>query len=344
MEKNYDFLEVIEKLKLDMLESSTLREDSLKLKSGIKRVDSSFKALFEVKEQFIELIKTFIKEDWVNEIDKEDIELTTNEFIMEDAHRRSSDIVYKIKINGNDLYFFLLELQSVVDKKMPYRLLEYMFEIWRRFKDDKKLPIVIPCVLYTGKSRWRVGDFHSLFNDDERLKKYIPNFEYILIDVNRYDDNELLRIANLISSVFFLNKATGGEEAIERLQMVVDNVSNIRQEQQRNFIRWNETMFRNDNLVYNYFEENIDEEVCNMSFAEYVPEMIEIWKEEGETRGIKKEKIASIKRLLSYKLKGIINVDIIQLIDEAPLEKLDEIEKKIFEISSWEEVEEIIKS
>lgn len=348
MEKDYDFLEAIEKLKLDMSGICTLGENTPKLKAGIKRADSSFKALFEVKSHFVELVKTFIKEDWVNEINEEDIELTTNEFILEDAHKRTSDLVYKVKIDGKELYFFLLELQSSVDYKMPYRLLEYMFEIWRRFEKKDKLPIIIPCVVYTGQAKWNVGDFRSLFDGDERLKKYIPNFEYILIDVNRYSDEELLNIANLISSVFFVNKTKGGNDSIKRLEAVVENVSKISQEQQSAFIRWSETMLGKNNDVYNYFEENIEKEVENMAFADYVPEMIEILKEEGRVEGIRKgiaqEKLNSIKRLLNYKLKSGINNEVVKLINEASLDKLDEVERKIFEISSWEEVEEIIKS
>lgn len=126
---------------------------------------------------------------------------------------------------------------------MPYRLLEYMFEIWRRFEKKDKLPIIIPCVLYTGQAKWNVGNFRSLFDGDDSLKKYIPNFEYILIDVNRYSDEELLNIANLISSVFFLNKTKDDGDAIERLEIVVKNVSKKCEEEQRAFIKWSKTMF-----------------------------------------------------------------------------------------------------
>ena len=46
---------------------------------------------------------------------------------------------------------------------------------------------------------------------------------------------------------------------------------------------------------YNYFEENIEKEVENMAFADYVPEMIEILRGEGEARGISKGKIIGIR-------------------------------------------------
>lgn len=85
-----------------------------------------------------------------------------------------------------------------------------------------------------------------------------------------------------------------------------------------------------------------------MAFANYIPKMIENWKGEGRVEGIRKgitqEKLNWIKRLLNYKLKSGINNEVEELINKASLDKLDEMERKIFEISSWEEVEEIIKS
>lgn len=137
------------------------------------------------------------------------------------------------------------------------------------------------------------------------------------------------------------------KSGIKRLEAVVENVSKIRKEQQSAFIRWSETMLSKNKDVYNYFEENIEKEEEKMSFADYVPEMIEILREEGEVRGISKgiaqEKLNSIKRLLTYKLKSEIDNEVVELLNEAPLNKLDEIEKKIFEITALEEVKEILK-
>ena len=39
-------------------------------------------------------------------------------------------------MDGNEVYFYLLELQSTVDFQMPYRLLCYMVEIWRSVLKD----------------------------------------------------------------------------------------------------------------------------------------------------------------------------------------------------------------
>jgi len=116
--------------------------------------DKSLKSLFEVKKQFIELLKTFVKESWVEELNEENIELADKEFIMQNVHETTADLIYRVK--DEDIYFILLEFQSTEDKKMPYRLLSYILEIWRRYENKDNLPVVIPCVLYTGNTKWKV--------------------------------------------------------------------------------------------------------------------------------------------------------------------------------------------
>ena len=56
-----------------------------------------------------------------------------------------------------------------------------------------------------------------------------------------------------------------------------------------------------------------------------------------------KEKVAFIKRLLVKKLRVQPTNVIKGLIESASEKQLDSIEDKIFEISSWEEIEDIIK-
>ena len=163
--------------------------------------DKSLKSLFDVKNHFIELLKTFVKEKWVKDLTEEKIELADKEFITENMHETRADLIYRVK--DENIYFILLEFQSTVDRRMPYRLLSYMFEIWRRY-EDKKLPVVIPCVFYTGNKKWNKKTFRELFDVNKELKKYIPDFEYILIDVNNYTDKELLETSNLVSSIVYM--------------------------------------------------------------------------------------------------------------------------------------------
>ena len=110
-------------------------------------------------------------------------------------------MVYKLRLAGQDVYFYLLlELQSTVDSMMPFRLLMYMVEIWRHYwfnevggKGSFSLPVIVPCVLYNGKGNWTAGtSFGRCQAGFALFKKHALDFNYILIDVNRYDKEQLL--------------------------------------------------------------------------------------------------------------------------------------------------------
>ncbi|WCN36230.1 hypothetical protein [Aneurinibacillus uraniidurans] len=59
---------------------------------------------------------------------------------------------------------------------------------------------------------------HELFDD------YVLNFSYILLDVNRYSEEELLEVSNLIGTVFLLDQ-NGDEESLRnRLRKLASSV------------------------------------------------------------------------------------------------------------------------
>ena len=136
--------------------------------------------------------------------------------------------IYKVKIDGKEVYFYLLELQSTVDFQMPYRLLLYMVEIWRSIlkdmgskeaeKKDFKLPVIVPCVLYNGENNWTVvRSFRETLVRNEDFGEFVLDFKYILFDVRRYSDEILLNLANVIGAAFFVDKTKDKEELLVRL-------------------------------------------------------------------------------------------------------------------------------
>ncbi len=127
--------------------------------------DTGYKYLLETKRIFVQLLRSFVKQGWVDKIDESGIERINKTFITQGFKKKEADIVYKVKIDGQEVFFYiLLELQSTVDFQMPFRLLQYMLEIWRKLLQDTKkketerkafrLPMIVPCVLYNGKGKW----------------------------------------------------------------------------------------------------------------------------------------------------------------------------------------------
>jgi len=344
----YDVYERIDRI------CSVIRESTVNYQVTQEK-DKSLKSLFEVKRQFVQLIKTFVKESWTEKLTEDNIELADKEFIMSNMHETRADLIYRVK--DEDIYFILLEFQSTEDGKMPYRLLSYILEIWRRYENNDKLPVVIPCVLYTGNTEWKIKTLRSLFDVSEEIEKYIPDFEYILIDVNRYTDEELMETANLVSSVIYMAKSKDKNEVADKLRNIISLVGKLDEKEQDAFIKCAEGMFyRYNSVVYDYFEENFKkEEEKDMALIDLIPGAIEIFRDEGRTEGFARgkdegrdegrliEKRSMLVNILTKKLGSEPNRKLLMLIGNSSKDSLDKIEEKIFEIMSWKEVEEMIK-
>lgn len=123
--------------------------------------DKGYRQLLSDKRVFLELLKTFVRETWVEAIDEKDLILVNKSYVLQDFSEKEADIVYRLKTKDRNVIFYvLLELQSTVDYLIPFRLLLYMVEIWREIytntpqheRESKhfRLPPIIPAVLYNG--------------------------------------------------------------------------------------------------------------------------------------------------------------------------------------------------
>lgn len=340
-----DFSKELEKLRAfgDMF-ITTLKEESVIL--GREEIhnyhDKGYKYLLSIKKNFLEFIRTFMEINLDEEIIEENITLLDKEFITIDFDKRESDLIYEVKLKDKKVYFILLEIQSSVDRKMAYRLLNYMVEIWRKCESNRKknktfsLPKIIPCVLYTGKNKWTSPiEFKNLYEDIEGNEEYLLNFKYILIDVHRYNSNDLLKMGSILSSAFYMEKSE--RKTIEkRFNTLLGSLKYADKEEIEIFMRWLTSVF----VIDEEKRERIDEKFIRRD--EPMSNLTRIARSiynDGEERG----RITSIKKLLSYKLKISLDSECMELINNISLPKLEEIERKIFEITSWKEVEELIR-
>ena len=153
---------------------------------------------------------------------------------MQDFSDKEADIVYRLRLRGTEVIFYvLLELQSTVDHTMPFRLLQYMVEVWRdvynntpereRMRKGFRLPAIVPAVLYNGKKGWTASrNFREYQSGHERFAGRLLDFSYILFDVVRYDEEDLYRAANVVSSVFYLDQTVDPRELVGRIRKLAD--------------------------------------------------------------------------------------------------------------------------
>ena len=170
--------------------------------------DSGYKRLFKNKSIFRQLIETFVREDFIKDFDFDDCEIIDKSFVSAHYKATESDIIYKTKLKGKEAYIFvLIEFQSTVDNFMPLRILNYITNFYMDYvqsnKGIKKLPALFPIMLYNGDAQWTAPvSILDLIENNEFLGRFAINFEYFKIAENEYSEEDLLKIKNIVSTLF----------------------------------------------------------------------------------------------------------------------------------------------
>ena len=186
--------------------------------------DTGYKKLFSDKRFFRQLLETFVDLDWVKDIDFDSCELLDKSFIADHYKETESDIIYKVKLREQDLYIIiLLEFQSTIDRFMSLRFLNYISNFLMDFVQSAKqkpraLPAVFPLLLYNGDKKWTAPQaIDQLIDGNELLGNYGIRFQYFKIAENEFSKEKLLKISNLISTLFLAEAYYDPKELEERL-------------------------------------------------------------------------------------------------------------------------------
>jgi len=216
--------------------------------------DKGYKYLLSSKRAFLELLRSFVPRDWVQQIDEAHLFRPDKSYILQDFKDKEADLVYVLKRSEQDdqpeiIFYVLMELQSTVDYQMPYRLLLYQVEIWRDLlknikpqeaaRKDFRLPPIVPIVLYNGKAPWTAAQtFRQTLAGEDLFGEELLNFRYILIDVHRMSEPALFQWSNLMGAVFYLDQSDSLADILQRLQTLIGTIQRLSPEQQQLFFTW----------------------------------------------------------------------------------------------------------
>jgi len=67
--------------------------------------DLGYKDLFAKKDTFLHFLKKYIRANWVNEINEDDLILMDKSFILTDYKDKEADVIYRCKLKGKDIIF-----------------------------------------------------------------------------------------------------------------------------------------------------------------------------------------------------------------------------------------------
>lgn len=288
--------------------------------------DKSYKTLFSNKEIFLNLINDFTDQKWKDKITSDDLTLINKSFILSDYEEIESDVIYEAKIDNEDIIFYvLLEFQSSIDHSMPIRLLMYMVEIWREKlksltkdtikKKDFKLPAIVPIVTYNGKDKWTVPtQFKEKVLHHDLFDNKLLNFEYVLLDINRFDKEFLIQKESISSAIFLLDQKVDYREFLKRLATIVKAFDNLTSAERLELKNWLSRTL-NDEIkdvaidILDSDKKEVDKMTANITLTinELKEEAIRQGMQKGMAEGIEKATLQIAKNML---MAGV-SIDII---------------------------------
>jgi len=173
--------------------------------------DKYVKFNLSIKSNAVEFFTSYFPNEILKLTDFDTLEISKNSFVDKELKEYFSDILYTVNIAGSNSYIYILfEHKSYNDSLTIIQTLKYIINIWElHLKQNKvkskykirKLPIVLPVLLYHGKEKFSSGKqlIDNMEGPIKELAQFIPNFELLLYDLSDYSDDELRGNAETIT-------------------------------------------------------------------------------------------------------------------------------------------------
>ena len=137
------------------------------------------------------------------------------------TEERNSDIVKKVHLKNNSFFIVsLIEHKSDVDYNVIMQVFRYITFIWEDYKKEQeklhagisktegfRYPPVLPVIFYDGAENWTAAvRLHDRVLLSDILGKYIPDYHCLLIQLNEYSNEELMKKRDELSILMLIDK------------------------------------------------------------------------------------------------------------------------------------------
>lgn len=226
------------------IQSKRKRDTSYYPEMHTKDVNS--REIFKNSQLASQFLKNYTNIPLFANVNPEDIEDVSSKYRAFLGVEYESDTIKKVYIRKKDgtlereVYVIsLIEHKSNVDYDVSMQLLRYMTAIWQEYKKNRekeikniskrkdfRYPLIVPIVYYEGTKKW-TADIHlrDRIEFSEQMEKYIPDFEYQIIGVNQYTNEELSRKHDEMSLIMLINKIQTPED-YEEFRKLSDELIN----------------------------------------------------------------------------------------------------------------------
>lgn len=195
--------------------------------------DKLFKATFSRPDVVVSLIEDLFPSALVAEIDVQTLALTTNSYIDNDLREHFADLVYQCQFSSQAPFeiALLLEHKSYPNRYPHLQLLRYMLNRWQQdAQANQGLIPIIPVLIYHGNATWPHQSLEAqMAKMHPALHPYLPEFDYVLIDLSRLDDEQILNFrSQFLSLSASLLKYHDGNKHVEFVRRhIIDILTNV---------------------------------------------------------------------------------------------------------------------
>lgn len=304
--------------------------------------DKAYRNMFAFPEMVEGLMRDFVSEDWIAQIDFTTLENCNSTFISDDLHERRDDIIWRVRLNDEWFYIYLLlEFQSKNDPWMALRIMVYIGLLYQHLikteviKTGDKLPPVFPLVLYNGESRWTAArDMADLLQPMVgHLASYRPSLRYYLIDECKLSRVLLEQVDSFAAAVIRVeNYFDGDPKSIYfELNKLTQKVNDSKNDSLNRAITvWvNRVLYTSLQLAKhqatiagNFVELKEIKTMLSLSFENWQENFRQECEQKGEVRGKLEGQAATLKRQLTKRF-GPLSQETQNRIANASLEQIE---------------------
>ena len=202
------------------------------------RHDTGYKALFSDPEMLASLLRDFVPESFIADLDFGTLERCSGSHVTDDLRERHDDMIWRVRWKGDTwcYLYVLLEFQSSVDHWMAVRVLAYTALLWQdlirtgAIREGDRLPPVFPIVLYNGGRRWTARqDVAELLPDlSGPLAACQPRQRYFLLEESQVSEEHLYASAGIAALLLRLERAQKPEDLLPLLDALAERLQEPR--------------------------------------------------------------------------------------------------------------------
>jgi len=195
--------------------------------------DNIYKTIFGEPQLFLEFLENFISIDILKNLPPDSVEDISERFLPLFSDNKDSDTVKKINLNDDENLFVIgiLEHESEINYTSSFKMLQYIVYVIADYvkENDKKYaeeinrygvtklklsnskefkyPPVLPIVFFDGAGEWTSEkNFFDKTEKNAIFEKYVPKFEYELVNLNDYSQQDLVDFNNALSLLLVMDK------------------------------------------------------------------------------------------------------------------------------------------